>query len=122
MSDTIYERIGGESAVEAAVDIFYRKVLMDQSVALFFDSVDMNKQRDEQKAFLTMVFGGPNHFNGQDLRIAHAPLVKNGLNETHFMAVATHLKETLEELKVAEDVIKDVMGLVAGKMDDVLNR
>ncbi len=29
MSDTLYEAIGGEAAVDASVDLFYRKVLQD---------------------------------------------------------------------------------------------
>ena len=59
MSTSLYERIGGEAAVDAAVDVFYRKVLSDPRIAEFFDSVDMDRQRAKQKAFLTYAFGGP---------------------------------------------------------------
>jgi hemoglobin len=51
MSKTLYERIGGEPAVNAAVDIFYRKVLNDHRINRFFDNVDMEKQAAKQKAF-----------------------------------------------------------------------
>jgi hemoglobin len=57
---SIYERIGGEASVNAAVDIFYRKVLNDHRINRFFDNVDMETQVAKQKAFLTMAFGGPN--------------------------------------------------------------
>ena len=56
----LYERIGGQAAVDAAVDIFYRKVLTDNRVNEFFDGVDMEGQINKQKGFLTMAFGGPN--------------------------------------------------------------
>jgi len=36
LSKPLYERIGGEPAVNAAVDIFYRKVLSDQHINHFF--------------------------------------------------------------------------------------
>ena len=61
MEKTLYERLGGEPAVNAAVDIFYRKVLNDYRINRFFDNVDMEKQAAKQKAFLTMAFGGPHN-------------------------------------------------------------
>ena len=39
---TIYEELGGEPAVDAAVDIFYRKVLADERISRFFDDIDMD--------------------------------------------------------------------------------
>ena len=65
MPDSLYERIGGAGAVEAAVDLFYRKVLTDPDVSDFFDTTDMDDQRAKQKAFLTMAFGGPAGFTSQ---------------------------------------------------------
>ena len=69
-----------------------------------------------------MVMGGPNDYTGKDLRTAHKPLVEKGLNEQHFMTVATHLQATLEELNVPENLIQTIMGVAAGTIDDVLNR
>ena len=73
---TIYDQIGGAAAVDAAVDIFYRKVLKDARIKKFFKGVDMNQQIAKQKAFLTMVFGGPVAYTGKDMRAAHARLVQ----------------------------------------------
>ena len=39
MPDSLYERIGGAGAVEAAVDLFYRKVLTDPDVSDCVDTV-----------------------------------------------------------------------------------
>ena len=120
MSNTIFDRIGGENAVDAAVDIFYRKVLRDPIPAPFFDSVDMDSQRTKQKAFLTMAFGGPHRYSGKDLRAAHAPLVAKGLNDAHFNAVAGHLQATLRELDVPSDLIGEVMAVAGSTRADVL--
>ena len=60
MATSLYERIGGDAALDAAVDLFYRKVLADPGINHFFDTTDMDEQRGKQKAFLSMVFGGPN--------------------------------------------------------------
>lgn len=123
MSDaTLFEKLGGAAAVDAAVDIFYRKVLMDASISAYFETVDMDKQRAKQKSFLTMVFGGPNDYTGKDMRIAHAPLVQRGLNDAHFDAVAGHLQATLEQLGVAPDLVGQVMALAGSTRNDVLGR
>lgn len=119
---TLFAKLGGEDAVDAAVDIFYRKVLADDSISHFFETTDMEAQHAKQKAFLTMAFGGPNEYTGKDLRSAHAPLVEKGLNEDHFTAVAGHLQATLEELNVPADLIGEVMAIAASTIDDVLNR
>ena len=122
MSTSIYEQVGGAGAMDAAVDLFYRKVLADPLVSDFFDSTDMDEQRGKQKAFLTMVFGGPNEYAGKDLRTAHASLVENGMNDSHFDAVAGHLQATLDELGVASEVSEVIMATAAGTRDEVLNR
>ncbi len=122
MSENLYENIGGASAVEAAVDLFYRKVLTDPEVSAFFDSTDMDGQRAKQKSFLTMVFGGPHEYSGKDMRAAHAKLVDDGLNDSHFDKVAGHLQTTLQELGVDSGSIAEVMAIAGSTRDDVLNR
>ena len=122
MPESIYQQIGGEAAVNAAVDVFYRKVLSDDSISGFFDDTDMDAQREKQKAFLTMVFGGPNEYSGKDLRTAHAKLVADGLNGSHFDAVAGHLQATLSELGVPENIAGEIMSIAASTKGDVLNQ
>lgn len=119
---TLYERLGGEKAVDAAVDIFYRRVLADGRIARFFDTVDMEKQAAKQKAFLTMVFGGPANYTGLDMREGHKHLVAKGLNDSHVDAVLEDLATTLRQLNVAETDVKEVLALANSVRDDVLNR
>ena len=88
---SIFEQIGGDDAIQTAVEIFYRKVLSDDLVAHFFDDTDMDGQMAKQASFLTMVTGGPNEYTGMDMRNAHAPLVARGMTDEHFDAVVQHL-------------------------------
>jgi hemoglobin len=119
---SLYEQLGGDVAVNAAVDVFYRKVLADDRISRFFDSVDMDRQAAKQKAFLTMAFGGPNHYTGLDMRKAHAPLLKMGLNDSHFDAVVELLGATLKDLGVPENLIAEVAAIAETTRNDVLNR
>lgn len=119
---SLFEQLGGKEAVNAAVNIFYDKVLADDLLKPFFDGVDMERQRNKQKAFLTMAFGGPNSYTGKDMREAHKHLVERGMGEEHFNAVVGHLAGVLTELGVSEELIGEVAKIASSVKDDVLNR
>jgi hemoglobin len=119
---TLYERVGGAGAVDAAVDLFYRKVLADGRIARFFENVNMEDQIAKQKSFLTMAFGGPNNYTGQDMRNGHNKLVEKGLNDSHVDAVLEDLESTLRTLGVGDKEVREVLALANSVRDDVLNR
>lgn len=115
---SVFEKIGGAAAVDAAVDIFYRKVLADDRISHFFDTIDMESQHAKQKAFMTMAFGGPNDYTGKDMREAHKHM---NLTEEHFNAVAENLVASLQELSVPQAEIDDIVAVCLSVKDDVLN-
>ncbi|RAW01012.1 PAS domain S-box protein [Pseudochryseolinea flava] len=117
---SLFERIGGKEALNAAVDIFYKKVLEDPRINSFFQATDMKRQRTKLKSFLAMALGAPVKYTGKDLESAHAPLVAKGLNEDHFIIVAQHLEATLNELNVPLPLSAEVMAIAAGTKNHVL--
>lgn len=119
---SLYERLGGEAAVAAAVVRFYEKVMEDPSLSPYFDGLDMDAQIQKQIAFMTMAFGGPHRYTGRHLRAAHAGLVQKGLGDAAFDAVALHLRTTLEELGVEAGLVGEVLEIVGGTRNDVLSR
>jgi hemoglobin len=119
---SLYQRLGGPAAIDQAVDIFYRKMLADDRVSKFFDETDMDRQIAKQKAFLTMAFGGPNHYSGKDMRAAHQQLVAAGLNDAHVDIVIQHLGNTLKELGAADADISAVAAIANSARADVLGR
>lgn len=118
--ETLFERIGGKGALNAAVDIFYDKIMDDDHIKHFFEGVDMQRQKNKQRAFLAYAFGGPVKYTGKDMRTAHARPQSMGMNESHFQAVAGHLVETLKELEVDQMIIDEVVEVVLSVKDDVL--
>lgn len=120
---TVYEQLGGEPAMDAAVKLFYDKVLADEHIARFFDQIDMEKQLKKQKRFLTMITGGPNNYTDRSMRAAHRQLVqKQGLDDSHFDHVVRHLGDTLRELGVPEHLVVGVGAVAESMRADVLNR
>jgi hemoglobin len=122
-SRTLFDRIGGEAAVMAAVDLFYRKVLADELTRPFFDGLDIGAQTRKQVAFMTWAFGGPHEYRGRPLREAHAKLVRErGLADEHFDRVAEHLRATLVELGVEPPLVDEALAIVASQRGEVLDR
>lgn len=116
---SLYHRLGGKAAIDAAVDKFYVKVLADKRINGIFEEVNMKSQHRKQKEFLAAAFGGPIPWKGKDMRAAHESL---DLKEEHFNAVAENLQKTLEEMKVPKELIGEVMTIAASTKDAVLNR
>jgi hemoglobin len=120
---TLYEKLGGETAIDAAVDLFYDKVLADARISHFFSNTDMARQRRHQKMFLSYAFGGMPGYDGRNMREAHAPLVeKLGLNDSHFDAVMENLGAALVELNVPQELIAEAAGIAESVRNDVLNK
>ncbi|MBV5262033.1 group 1 truncated hemoglobin [Synechococcus moorigangaii CMS01] len=122
---SLYEKLGGSTAVDLAVEKFYAKVLADERVNHFFVNTDMAKQKQHQKDFMTYAFGGTEKFTGRSMRAAHKELVENmGLTDVHFDAIAENLVLTLQELNVPQEFIDEVVKIVGSMQhrNDVLNR
>jgi hemoglobin len=122
---TLYEKLGGKEAVDLAVDQFYDRVLNDDRIKHFFANIDMKRQRQHQKNFLTYAFGGTSHYNGKMMREAHQRLVTEmGLNSEHFDAVVENLVATLQALGVSEETIAEVGAIATASSfkKEVLNQ
>lgn len=115
--ETLFDRIGGMDAVNSAVDIFYDKVLADETIKHFFTKTDMKKQAGKQKAFLAYAFGCPMGYTGKSMREAHAHM---NISEAHFNSVAGHLVRTLEELNVPQNLIDEVVAIALTTKDDIV--
>jgi hemoglobin len=119
---SLYERLGGEAALQAAVVLFYEKVMADPSVAPFFDGLDLDALIRKQLAFMTMAFGGPHHYTGHTLRISHARLVGKGLGDVHYDAMLQHLRSTLAELDIDKQAASEIVEFVEARRTEVLSR
>ena len=119
---SLYDEIGGEASIDASLDKFYPKLLGDPRVSFLFEGVDMARLRKHARAFLTMAFGGPNHYKGRDLRAAHQRPRGQGMNEAHFEVFMGHFRSTLEELSVPPAKIAEIVKIAESGRNDVLNR
>jgi hemoglobin len=115
---TLYERIGGKPAVNAAVEQFYVRVVADPMLQPFFGNADMARLKAHQLAFLSQALGGPQEYSGATMARAHARL---SIEQKHFDAVAVHLVETLRELGVPESIVSEVAAAVTPLASQIVN-
>ncbi|KAI8900186.1 globin-like protein [Globomyces pollinis-pini] len=115
---TLYEKLGGEPAIDATVELFYDMLLKDELVAPIFAKTNMKRQRRMQKSFLIHVLGGT-PYDGKNMRVAHAKL---NLTEEHFNRVAVTLAKAMTTLGVSQDLVDEVIAIAATTKDDVLGR
>jgi hemoglobin len=108
---TIYEQIGGHASVTAAVDLFYSKMLADPVLSEFFPGGVGAIHRKHLATLLCQAIGGPEVYHGPDLAQAHRD---HGISDTHFDMTAGHLAATLSELGVPEDIVNQIITVVAG--------
>jgi purine-binding chemotaxis protein CheW len=120
---SLFERLGGEAAISGAVDLLYQKLMADARLTPFFDGIDMGHQKSQMIAFLAQAFGGPAQYHGPGLRQAHQRLVHQmEMDDGHFIAVAGHLADTLNQMGVPAELIEEVMTAVEGVRDEVMDR
>lgn len=116
---SLYHRLGGQAAIDGAVEAFYVKVLADERVNHFFEDINMASQRRKQKAFLAAALGGPLPWTGKNMRKAHEDL---DIKEQDFNAIAENLVATLKDLGISQPLIDETIAIVASTKNDVLNR
>ena len=116
--DNIYDAVGGQAPLEAAVERFYERVTVDPELASFFVGMDLRKLRTHQIAFLGAAIGGPVRYNGSGMQRAHAHL---RIEQRHFDAVAFHLAGTLQEFAVPDAVIGAILERIGPLASQIVN-
>lgn len=71
---------------------------------------------------MTMAFGDPHSFTGEDMRKGHAHLLAKGLNDSHFDTVMENLGAMRTELNVPGDLIGEAAAIAERTRNDVLGK
>ena len=123
MIEDLFDLIGGRGTIEAATELFYDKVLHDDSLRHFFERVDMARLRSGQAMFISMLLGGRVYtvYTGKDIHDAHARSRDLGLNDAHFDLFLKHFRAALEEVGVKPENAEKIMKRLESKRGSVLD-
>jgi hemoglobin len=119
MIENLYDLIGGQKTVTAAIDRFYEKVLADENLRHFFKQTDMAHLRSRQVMFVSMLLGAT-VYTGKDIHSAHAAARNHGLNDAQFDLFLAHFRAALEEVGVEPENAAKVMKPLESKRKAIL--
>ena len=116
--NSLYNKIGGEDAIDKLVMMFYIKVSSDPTINKYFANIDMLAQIMHQKNYIGHILGGPVEYNGKSLREAHKHLT---ISSNDFDTTTRHLEQSMVELEFDKETVDEIMMLVAKTKAEVLN-
>lgn len=116
---SLYERLGGQSAVAAVVDDFVANVATDTRINGFFSSTDMPRLKRLLAEQVCAGTGGPCGYTGRGMRAAHAGM---GVTEAHFNALVEDLVKTLDKLGVPVREKNELLGVLGTMKYDIVAR
>jgi hemoglobin len=96
---TIYEAIGGDTALVAVVDDFYGRVLADPDLSGFFAGTNMTRLKGRQVEFFAAALGGPLPYTGASIRDAHRG---RAIAQRHFDLVASLVASGVPDVTVTQ--------------------
>lgn len=116
---SLYERLGGQEAIAKVVDVFYDRILKDDTVNGFFKNTDMEKQRRHQTLFISFALGGPNQYSGKSMEKAHEGM---NIQHEHFMTIVSHLAASLKEFGVSDEDIQTIAQKLAPMEESIIEK
>lgn len=123
---SLYDRLGGESAITAVVDEFVALAAADEKVNFFRKGTDKEwKPGEGDVAKLKMhlvnligqLTGGPQKYTGKDMKAAHAGMK---ITEAEFNALAGDLVKALDKFKVPQAEKDELIKIVASTAGDII--
>jgi hemoglobin len=111
---SLYDRLGGQPAVEAVANGLVDRILKDTRVNKWFVHASSSPENTKAykatlTAFICKSVGGPCEYKGKDMTTAHKG---RGVTDDAFKAVAEDLSAQLDQLKVPAKEKQEVMTLV----------
>lgn len=118
-SSTLYERLGGQPAINAVVDDFVANVAADKRINVFFAQSNIPRLKRLLAEQICAGAGGPCAYIGRDMKTAHAGM---GINDPQFNALVEDLVKSLDKYKVPAKEQQELLALLGPMRKDIVTR
>lgn len=114
---SLYDRLGGKTAISAVVDQFVANVGADSRINGRFATADISRLKGHLVDQVCMTTGGPCAYKGRDMKTTHAGMkISNG----DFGALVEDLVKTLDSFKVPAQEKAELLGLLGPMEKDIV--
>lgn len=121
---SLYERLGGKTAIVAVVDDFVANCAADKRISAFFtatagDPARLAKFKGNLVDQICEAAGGPCKYKGMDMKKAHAGM---GVSAADFNALVEDLTKTLNKFKVAKAEQNQLLGVLGPMQAQIVEK
>lgn len=106
---SLYERLGGQTAIQAVVDDFAGRVLADDRINKKFAKSDATRLKFELVQQICAATGGPCKYTGRDMKTAHKNMK---VTDGEFNALVEDLVATLNKFNVPDKEKNELLGIL----------
>ncbi|MDE2456648.1 MAG: group 1 truncated hemoglobin [Burkholderiales bacterium] len=117
MTASLYERLGSAEAIAKIVDDFVDRHAANPLLAPRFQGRDLAKAKRHGTQFMCMGAGGPERYEGRDMRTTHAGM---NISEQEFIAALDDIVAAMQAHKVGAAEVNEVVGILYSLKGEVL--
>jgi hemoglobin len=114
---SLYERLGGLEAIDAAVGSFVARCAGDERINKKFARSDVPRLKKMLVDQVCDATGGPCTYTGRDMRKTHDGM---GVTAGEFDALVENLVATLDEFDVPKPEQDELLGLLGPMRDEIV--
>jgi hemoglobin len=116
---SLYDRLGGQTAIVAVVDQLVVNVVADTRISGFFAKTEPTAFKAKLVTLLCQITGGPCKYTGLSMKAAHKG---RGIKDADFAALVEDLGKSFDTLKVAKKDQKAVLARLVPLKKDVVEK
>ena len=116
---SLYDRLGGKTAITAVVDDLVGRVAADTRINGKFANANIPRLKSMLVDQICQASGGPCTYTGRDMKSAHAGM---GVSGGDFDALVGDLVATLNKFKVPEREKNELLGALGPMKGDIVEK
>jgi hemoglobin len=116
---SLYERLGGKSAIAAVVDDFVANIAADSRINMFFAHADPVRLKAQLVDQICAGTGGPCKYAGRDMKSVHQDMAITG---ARFNSVVEDLVRSLDKFKVPAQEKGELLAILGSMKSQIVNQ